>query len=157
MGGGPGRRGDLVALLASAVLSGLSGSCTDQEATSSDSSPAVIAFSADIDGVWDFYRGDADVFVMREDRSGLRNLTGHPANDFSPEWSPDGTRIAFRSDRDGNHEIYVMEADGSHPVNLTRSPQEDRSPEWSPDGTRIAFSSERGGERDIFVLGADGG
>ncbi len=84
------------------------------------------------------------------------NLTNHPANDFSPEWSPDGSKIIFRTDRDGNHEIYVMNADGSNPVNLTKHPAEERSPAWSPDGRRIAFSSDRHGDRDIYVMNADG-
>jgi hypothetical protein len=42
-----------------------------------------------------------------------RNLTNHPARDWFPVWSPDGTRITFESDRDGNWEIYVMSADGA--------------------------------------------
>jgi Tol biopolymer transport system component len=93
---------------------------------------------------------------MDPDGGSVRNLTRDPANDFSPEWSPDGSRIAFRTDRGGNHEIYVMASDGSDPVNLTRSDAEERSPAWSPDGTRIAFSSDRDGERDIYVMDPDG-
>jgi tol-pal system beta propeller repeat protein TolB len=116
-----------------------------------------IAFAADLDGDWSFEEGDADSFVLDLETGAIRNLTDHPANDFSPDWSPDGSRIAFRTDRDGNHEIYVMNADGSDPVNLTRSRAEERSPVWSPDGSRIAFASDRGGEFDIFVIDADGG
>lgn len=117
----------------------------------------LIAFSADLNGAWDFYEGDADVFVIDPQTKRVRNLTRHPANDFSPEWSPDGGRIAFRTDRDGNHEIYVMDADGSDPVNVTRTPDdEERSPAWSPDGTQIAFSSDLWGDRDILVIEADG-
>ncbi|MBN1658577.1 MAG: PD40 domain-containing protein, partial [Anaerolineae bacterium] len=53
------------------------------------------------------------------------------ASDGSPCWSPDGKRIAFDSDRDGNWEIYVMNADGSEQVNLTQSPDEqDHFPAW---------------------------
>jgi uncharacterized protein len=117
----------------------------------------LIAFSADLDGGWDFYAGDADIFVIDPLGGNVRNLTRNAGNDFSPEWSPDGSRIAFRTDRDGNHEIYVMEADGSDAVNLTRTPDaEERSPAWSPDGTQIAFSSNRQGDRDIYVMAADG-
>ena len=115
-----------------------------------------VAFAADLDGQWDFDDGNADIFVMELPAGEPVNLTRNPANDYSPEWSPDGSRIAFRTDRDGNHEIYVMDADGSHPVNLTRSASEDRSPAWSPDGSRIAFSSQRGEERDLFIMEADG-
>ncbi|NIM52761.1 MAG: hypothetical protein GTO22_26535, partial [Gemmatimonadales bacterium] len=48
-----------------------------------------------------------------------------PADDREPAWSPDGTRIAFASNRDGNYEIYVMDADGSNPVRLTDNPAGD--------------------------------
>jgi Tol biopolymer transport system component/dienelactone hydrolase len=117
----------------------------------------LIAFSADLNGNWDFYEGDADVFVIDPEGGAAHNLTRHPANDFSPEWSPDGGRIAFRTDRDGNHEIYEMRADGSDPVNLTQTPDdEERSPAWSPDGTQIAFSSDRDHDRDIYLMNADG-
>ena len=74
-----------------------------------------------------------------------------------PAGSPDGTRVAFSSFRDGNKEIYVMDADGGHPVNLTRHDAFDSSPAWSPDGRRIAFESNRDGGMDhIFVMNADG-
>ncbi len=85
------------------------------------------------------------------------NLTNHPAEDGSyPTWSPDGTRIAFRSDRDGNFEIYVMDADGSNPVNLTDHSASERSPAWSPDGTKILFTSNRDGNEEVYVMDADG-
>ena len=74
-----------------------------------------------------------------------------------PAWSPDGTRVAFASFRDGDREIYVMDADGGNPVNLTRHDAYDSAPAWSPDGRRIAFESERdGGVPHIFVMNADG-
>ena len=75
-----------------------------------------------------------------------------------PARSPDGTRIAFSSVRDGNTEIYVMDADGGNPVNLTRDDAYDRGPAWSPDGQRIAFQRSGGGGRgpQIFVMNADG-
>ena len=86
----------------------------------------------------------------------LRNLTRHPASDVYPTWSPDGSRIAFRTGRDGNDEIYVMNADGSDPANLTNDPGSDGNPSWSPDGSRIAFRSERDGNFDVYVMNADG-
>jgi hypothetical protein len=65
-------------------------------------------------------------------------------------------KIAFYSDRDGNHEIYVMNADGSGQINLTDNPADDLGPAWPPDGSRIAFHSERDGNPEIYVMNADG-
>jgi Tol biopolymer transport system component len=70
--------------------------------------------------------------VMNADGSGQRSLTRDPASDVQAAWSPDGRRIAFSSDRDGNDEIYVMNADGSGQRNLTPGPTGGASPAWSP-------------------------
>ena len=72
----------------------------------SDAAGDWIAFSSWRDG-------DFEVFIIRPDGSGLRQLTDDDASDGWPSWSPDGTQIAFDSDRDGNFEIYVMDMDGS--------------------------------------------
>lgn len=87
-----------------------------------------------------------------------------------PNWSPDGTRIVFQSNRAGNYEIYVMNADGGRQTRLTwdgtnrqaRYRDRDEAPAWSPDGTKIAFASQvaRDGiysSEQIYVMGADGG
>ena len=50
--------------------------------------------------------------------------------EWEPSWSPDGKRIAFMSERDGNPEIYVMDADGANPQNLTNNRHADHSPAW---------------------------
>ena len=66
------------------------------------------------------------------------------------------SRIAFTSDRDGNHEIYVMNTNGSVQINLTDHPDYDGYPSWSPDGSQIAFRSYRDGNGEIYVMDADG-
>ena len=55
------------------------------------------------------------------------------------DWSPDGQRIAFVSDRDGDQEIYVMKSDGSTPARLTNHVGVDGDPTWSSDSRKIAF------------------
>ena len=93
---------------------------------------------------------------MNTDGSGLTRLTEDAARDATAAWSPDGVRIAFVSERDGNIEIYLMGAEGDDPTRLTDDPAEDRWPAWSPDGTRIAFSSNRGGFESLYLMNADG-
>jgi Tol biopolymer transport system component len=73
---------------------------------------------------------EKDIYVMRADGSHVRRLTDSPGLDEGPEFSPDGTKIAFSSDRDGQQEIYVMDADGSNPRRLTDNPARDESPDW---------------------------
>jgi len=101
-------------------------------------------------------RGDsADIWLLDEEGQEFQ-LTYDEANDLAPAWSPDGSRIAFETMRDGNSEIYVMNADGSNQMNITHHPADDHAAAWSPDGTRIAFESLRDGGRDIYVMNADG-
>lgn len=98
----------------------------------------------------------SNIYTVNADGSGLRQLTHDPADEFDPSWSPDGKRIAFRHEENGNAEIWAMNADGSAQENLTHDPAADWSPAWSPDGRRIAFASDRGGSADIWVMNADG-
>jgi Tol biopolymer transport system component len=73
---------------------------------------------------------EKDIYVMRADGTQVRRLTDSPGLDEGPEFSPDGTKIAFSSARDGQQEIYVMNADGSNPRRLTDNPARDESPDW---------------------------
>jgi len=86
----------------------------------------------------------------------LEELTKAPGQNVLPAWSPDGTRIAFSSSRDGNFEIYVANRDGSNPRRLTNHPGADVTPTWSPTGTQIAFTSDRTGTPQIYVIDTDG-
>ena len=97
-----------------------------------------------------------EVTVMDTDGTDVVNLSRNSATDQLPVWSPDDTKIAFQSDRDGVGEIFVMDSDGSNQLNITNNPASDGWPCWSPDGTKIAFISSRDGDMEIYVVNADG-
>ena len=93
---------------------------------------------------------------MNEDGTGQTRLTNNIADDVSPSWSPDGTRIAFVSSRDGNYEIYIMNPGGIGQTRLTNNIFSDVNPSWSPDGTRIAFVSNIDGNDEIYSMNPGG-
>lgn len=72
--------------------------------------------------------------------------------DTAPAPSPDGQKIAFMSQQDGNWDIYIVNANGSNLQRLTDDPAEDGLPTWSPDGKVLAFASQRGGSWGIWVM-----
>ena len=79
-------------------------------------------------------------------------------DDFQPQYSPDGGRIAFTSTRSGSENVWVVDADGRNPVQLTSyASHSAQSPAWSPDGRTIAFESRESGDPDIYVVNAEGG
>ena len=84
-----------------------------------------------------------ELYVIDADGSGLRRVTHNSHWDFDPSWSPEGDKIAFRSQRGGNDEIHVVNADGTGERNISRSPGADWGPAWSPRGATIAFNSDR--------------
>jgi sulfatase modifying factor 1 len=96
---------------------------------------------------------------MNLDGSDQRRLiqTGNDGED-APDWSPDGSRIAFCSTIAGHWAIYVANADGSDAQCLTASgtASDEYAPSWSPDGSRIAFQSNVDSQWDIYVMNADG-
>lgn len=75
-----------------------------------------------------------------------------------PQFSPDGSRIAFHSDRSGSFEVWVCDAAGLHQLQLTSLGKSNTgTARWSPDSRRIAFDSRPGDDSDIYVIDADGG
>jgi Tol biopolymer transport system component len=73
------------------------------------------------------------IFVMNADGTNPTRLTRLAwSRDENPDWSPDGTQIAFYSERKGNGQVYVMNADGTNQHRVTRDPWYDCCPRWKP-------------------------
>ena len=107
------------------------------------------------DGEWIVFHSShprEDLYVVRSDGSGMRQLTRDDHKDRLPRWSPDGSRIAFYSNRSGRYEIWLVRPDGEGLEQLTHtSGPPTLNPVWSPDGRKIAFNM--GGEAGWIDLG----
>lgn len=83
---------------------------------------------------------NSEVWIAKSDGSGMRNLTNSPAFDGWPSWSPDGKRIAFASNPQGNHKVYTMRSDGTEVQLLADTEGRATVPQWSRDGRFIYFT-----------------
>lgn len=119
------------------------------------------AFSPDDENVVAFESrraapGNVDIYMRNSDNLVIR-LTDSAGFDGAPVFSPDGEKIVFMSNRDGNFEIYSMNVNGTAQTRLTNDAGVDQSPAFSPDGRKIAFESDRLGENfEIYTMNADG-
>ena len=115
---------------------------------------------------WNVYRADLawlgdspntyGQYMYVEPRN-VVNLTNSTTSDNGfPRVSPNGSKIVFTSNRDGNGEIYLMNTDGTSQTRLTNSSAEDSAPSWKLDGTKIAFDSNRDGNWNVYVMNIDG-
>lgn len=98
-----------------------------------------------------------EIYTILPDGTGMTNITNNAANDGEPSWSPDGLKLLFSSDRDGNTEIYRMNSESDpNPTRLTNNTSFDLSPSYSPDGSSIVFYSFRDGNYEIYKMNSDG-
>jgi uncharacterized protein YjdB len=95
-------------------------------------------------------------WLDRSNLAGLRRASADTGSAADPSISPDGSRIAFVSTRDGNPEIYVMDADGSNLARVTNDPQADGRPVFTPDGAGLVFQSTRSGKSQVYTAALDG-
>ncbi len=111
-----------------------------------DARPAIVAVGA------------AATTASAPDGSSRTELPWLLPRDADPAVSPDGRRVAFTSERDGNPELYVVDTASGLVLRLTRNLRaEDRRPAWSPNGRRLVWQSGRTGSFDLYVMNADGG
>lgn len=94
-----------------------------------------------------------DIYVRDLAGGSIERLTTDASKDSAPSWSPDGSRLAFNSERDGNVEIFVMHADGSKVIQVTRTDTaKNYNPQWAPSGELIVYYREVGDGMDQIYL-----
>src|SRR5215469_16075618 len=84
-----------------------------------------------------------DIWVANEDGTNVTRLTDNAAREVYPRFSPDGSQIAFSSNRAGNYDVYVVSSTGGTPRQLTFNSADDNVVGWTPDGKKILFASNR--------------
>jgi TolB protein len=106
-----------------------------------------------------------DIYLMDLEGNVLKQLTDMPrAVNEDPDWSPDGTRVVFQSNRDGNFEIYVMDSDGRNQQRITDHPGGDYWPAWRPgeetapasEGTLVGATRTRDSDGMVMVYAPGG-
>jgi Tol biopolymer transport system component len=95
---------------------------------------------------------DSDIWIMKANGDSLVNLTNDDYTNQGPVFSPDGSQIAFYSERGGVVDIWTLNIENLGQNNITNSSNIDMAPSWSPDGTKIAFQSNRTGNNDIWTI-----
>jgi Tol biopolymer transport system component len=99
------------------------------------------------------------LWVVGADGTDLRRLVDNAGNEGSPEWSPDGLRIAYASDSGSGSDLYLVDADGTNVQRLTSGKAFEGDPDWSPDGATIAYARATAGSftSEVWLMRASGG
>lgn len=92
----------------------------------------------------------------------VRSVIDGPGNATYPNWSPDGTRFVFSSDRDGDYEIFIADENGGNLQKLTENSFTDEHPSWHPDGQSVIYAASPGStvprdDANIYQVGLSGG
>ncbi len=95
---------------------------------------------------------NTDIWLISPGDGSAIQLTDYPGREANPQWSPDGSLIAFMAEHSGNRDVWVISVTGGSPSQLTVNTGVDMNPRWSPDGKKIAFSSDRSGNWDIWLV-----
>ena len=99
-----------------------------------------------------------NIALKERERAEPSQLISSQGKNDSAQYSPDGKRIAFVSDRSGAKEIWLCNADGSNPLQLTSSNGVTvGTPRWSPDGRKIVYDSVKDGYTVIYIISTEGG
>lgn len=101
--------------------------------TPSPDMPGYIVFEAKKAGE------NSDIYIMNGDGTGLRPLTTHIDSDICPVISPDKTKVAFSTDRDGSYDIYIINTDGTNIKRVTNHTSNELRPCWSPDSSKLMY------------------
>ena len=104
--------------------------------------------------------GNSEVFIANRDGSEAYNISNHPEHDGWPSWSPDGTKLAFASERERgqNWQIYTIKLDGTELTRLTEFDSqgaEFAKPQWSPNGDKILCTRTKDGNVEIYLIELD--
>jgi len=102
-----------------------------------------------------------DIWLVPKTGGVATRLSSPLGEESFPRFSPDGTKLAYSADYDGNMDVYVVPTAGGEPVRLTHHPMPDRVVGWHPDGKRVLFASGRESGRQrynqFYLVGLDGG
>ena len=107
--------------------------------------------------------GNFDIYTINPDGTNLEQITNTPWDEYTSDWSPDGTRIVYQSTEGSNPElqqyvynIYIINKDGTGKTQLTFEEPYNGIPSWSPNRDKILFVSTRDGNNEIYVMNIDG-
>ncbi len=103
------------------------------------------------------FDGNQEIYLVKTDGTLSRRLTNSRSIDISPTFSPDGSKMAFVSSRNGLPQIFVQDLQSGQVKRLTFSGRYNTQPSWSPAGDKIAYTTwEKNGEINIFTINTDG-